>query len=318
LEPGESWCPKFTTEDLPPATTTTTTAGSGVPPTDFQAVEQDISVIDAYAAGHADEVGTPWLDNHTTPPRIVIGFTAHLAEHRAALNTQVNDPTRLLVCQSRHSTAELNAVAAELQARIQGSDAVRTSSVGPDIVHIELRADQHVLANDLLTRYGGLVEIRLGQLPYPDPASAGRSASCPTIPDGPTDYHGLRATLSQPAPVPAGADSGGTVTITNTGTTPQQLTTGSPLVAAVTRPGSLDVIGIYDAPIAGVGILRTVQPGESVTIPYLIGTASCDPTLGYSLPPGTYDVRVQILTDYQGATTVTLLMASPQQLEIVE
>jgi hypothetical protein len=312
LEPGEAWCPKSTA-----TRTTPTTAAQPVAPTADLTVEHNIGVVNAYSDEHVDESGTPWLDHSTTPSRAVIGFTAHVAEHRAALNALAADPGRLLVCQIRHSAAEVSTTAAQIQALLSSSDVVRGITVGADdTVNIQLRADQQPLADELIARYGDLIAIRLGQLAYPDPASDTSPPSCPTLPDGPTDSHGLRATLSPPGQIASGADGRGTVTITNTGNAPQQLQTGSPLVAMLTRPGSPEVVGVYDAPVAGVGFGPTVAPGESVTVAYLVGTSSCDPSLGNALPPGTYDIHVEVLTDYQTNPPTPLLTSSPQQIEI--
>jgi hypothetical protein len=84
------------------------------------------------------------------------------------------------------------------------------------------------------------------------------------------------------------------VTVTNTGGEVVSFESGSPLTALVYMPGTDEVVGIYTGGIAGVGIGAELGPGESIDVDVLGGTASCDPDLGYALPPGDYEVRAPV------------------------
>jgi hypothetical protein len=42
------------------------------------------------------------------------------------------------------------------------------------------------------------------------------------------------------------------------------------------------------------GPRRALAPGQRTRVSVPVGTASCDPTQGYVLEPGDYDVRVQL------------------------
>ena len=46
--------------------------------------------------------------------------------------------------------------------------------------------------------------------------------------------------------------------------------------------------------IGGVGIDVDLAPGASAELPVVSGTASCDPALGYLLPPGDYQVVIEV------------------------
>jgi hypothetical protein len=69
-----------------------------------------------------------------------------------------------------------------------------------------------------------------------------------------------------------------------------------------------------------IGFGATLARGESVTLDVVGGTASCDPSLGYALPPGSYEVRVrvQVQTTHDNAPTeVAYMLSDPVPLTIV-
>jgi hypothetical protein len=305
LELGESWCPKFATQPSGAMTEADMFAISAV-------AERNLGGINYYLTDPAKdaESGSAWLDSASRPARVVIGFTAHVAEHRAALAGLVRNPDEVLVCQVRHTHAETATASAEIQASLGNDGVFRSIGAGADdAVAVELRADQEAAAADLVKRYGDLVAVTVGNFPYPMPAdrSSLRADACRFANvAGPKNMQGLVATVSlNSATVRSGLDGEGIVTVTNNGSESVSINTGSPLVGAVVRSGTSTVVGVFLGAIGGLGDGATLQPGQSHDIQALFGTASCDATLGYALPPGNYEVLVPaILTSETTPTNV--------------
>jgi hypothetical protein len=96
------------------------------------------------------------------------------------------------------------------------------------------------------------------------------------------------------APVPSGADFESTVRVTNTGQETITFESGQPMIGFVFRPGEETPIAVYVGDVAGTGVGAELAPGDVIDIEVLGGTASCDPALGYRLPPGRYEVRTPV------------------------
>jgi len=256
--------------------------------------ERNLGAIYAYSNGRADEVGMAWLDNANDPPQVVIGFTAHVADHRRALADQLNDQRRVLVCQIRHSQVELITVNAEIEHALMAAESGVYLGLArsPDVVDVDFRADQTTLAAELVEDYGDTVAIRVGNFPYPMPPDLDPAACHGTEIVGPTDMNGLRATLVLDAgSVRAGQDINGTVTVTNSGNETVSIEFGGTIVGFAVLEGTGTIVGGYvGATNLALALRSTLPPGESAEIPVVIGTASCDPALGYALPAGGYEL----------------------------
>ena len=158
-----------------------------------------------------------------------------------------------------------------------------------------LRADQGPLAGQLIAEFGSRIHLTLGNFAYPlDPLTA-RDLCRPFSPAQST-VAGLRATVKLAVPsVVSGADFSATVTVTNVGTDKIVVDGADPLTAVILRHETAEVVAAYDGFIGGTGIVLNLEPGASHAISVYGGTASCNPALGYALPPGTYDVVVVVL-----------------------
>jgi hypothetical protein len=204
----------------------------------------------------------------------------------------------LIVCQAALSGTANQALQAALVQELAG----RFIGIGQGYgsVDIELPADEEQLAAELVTTYGDIVTVQVGNFEYPlSPGARPLQGVCDVDLTGPTDMGGLRATLAFDAPsFVAGDDISGTVTITNTGDQPASFSSGSPLVASIVSPGTATVVAVHTGAIAGVGDGATLQPGQTHTIPMVAGIASCDPTVGYALPPGRYEAIVPVVVQY--------------------
>jgi len=188
-----------------------------------------------------------------------------------------------------------------LARQMTGDGRYRETGGGDTVVLVHLRADQQALAAELRDRYGDLVNVFVGNFPYPMPS--GTPIAIPnectwSAPNGDDVVGGLRATPRVTGSIRSGQDGNGRVSITNTSSASVRFSGGTPYAAVLLKPGTDEVVGIYDSAIAGVGTDATLKPGGSFTVDMRIGTASCDPAMGYAVAPGTYDLVV-VLPDIQ-------------------
>jgi hypothetical protein len=306
-------CPNFVTE-----------VATGPPPTNItedgplamaqERLADDITAANAYGMAHPEDFGSIRYEN-TPTVRIVIGFTDHLDVHCAALRDLLEYPDEFELVKDAAPQNRLLAIQEEISATF--GEYVRGSGIGASGLAVSLRADGEEIAARIVEEYGNLVNLTVGALPYPDPTS-GSPQPC-EAPPPPTDPTHLvaSATLSG-GTVAAGHDYSGTVTVTNTGDETVAFESGSPLVAFVYPAGGTEVVGIYTGGIAGVGVGGDLAPGESIDIDVIGGTASCDPDLGYALPPGDYDVRVpvELYEHPSGGFAVHAILSDPVPLEI--
>ena len=302
-----------------------TVVEKGPDPTDFSEngplannqgrLQGDAATMQTYGSAHPDEFtsvrfeNSPWV-------RLVIGFTGHIQEHCAALRAMLEFPTEFQIVRLPRTATELLEVQQAIVA-LAGPH-LRSAGSGPEAIDVQLRADGISIAEQIHATYGELVKIQVGFLPYPDRTSADIDCSA-ILKDIVTDTP-LRATARlETARVVTGADFGGTVTVTNRGADVVEFESGDPMTAVIYRRGTDQVVGAYDGGIGGVGTGGTLQPGGTLDIGVLGGTASCDPTLGYALPPGLYDVRVPVdqyaHPDATGVV-ITYLLSDPVPLEI--
>lgn len=265
-----------------------------------------------YGGQHPDEFGgygLAWLG--ADDASVFAMFTDHVPDHRAALAAMVPFPDELIVCQSALSEAESRGLQSLLLEELNGR--YLSLGAGNGSVAVQLKASEEDVAADLEQRFGDAVTLRVGNFPYPIAADQRSIAACQRDVTGPTQTDaGIRASLTFSTPsVPSGVDADATVTVTNDGAETFTLISGSPLVGVVVEPATTRALAVFDGSIAGVGVGATLQPGESYDIPVLVGAASCDPTIGYTVPPGAYEVVVPVIVTHgqTGAESVNSLVA---------
>jgi hypothetical protein len=64
-----------------------------------------------------------------------------------------------------------------------------------------------------------------------------------------------------------------------------------------------------------------LAPGEQISVNVVVGTASCDISRGYALPPGTYDVRAVFPATYEDTGQIVpgpTWLSQPARLRVVE
>jgi hypothetical protein len=174
--------------------------------------------------------------------------------------------------------------------------------IGRNDVAVQLVATATRQADEILARYGPIVQVSVGFFPYPRPAVLPRNA-CAGFPGWPiVDPGPIRATLELASTqLSHVASFSAKVRVTNTGRSPVTISTGEPLEVYLYRPRETAPIGASPAAVGGVGLGPTLKPGQSFDIEAGGGTASCDLALGYELPDGPYIARAAVELDQPSA-----------------
>ena len=283
-----------------------------------QRIAGDADLAVQYGADHPDEFASLRYENGLRV-RLVIGFTAHIEQHCAALRAILEYPDEFEIIRQPATEARLDEIMGEIIDMVGGT--FQSVGRGAGVIHVNLRADGDDVAANVVAAYGDLVEITVGLLPYPD-----RFAGLPLCgpePGEATSEAPLTAAAELDSDVVAsGADFRGKVTITNSGDVAYDFQSGPTQTAVVYLPGAATPSGFFTGGMDAIGFGATLARGESVTLDVVGGTASCDPSLGYALPPGSYEVRVQVQVQVQtmhdnAPTEVAYLLSDPVPLTIV-
>ena len=284
-----------------------------------QRIAADAEAAQQYGAEHPDEFASLRFENGPRV-RLVIGFTANLAEHCAALRELLAFPEEFELIRQERTEVELH----ELQEQIVDVARpflVSAGSRAEGVIEVVLRADGEEVAGQLVAQYGDLVDVTVGLLSFPERSRPDGLTTCSPATGPPRADTPLRASLVLESDViSSGADFRATVTVMNSGVGEFDFDSGSPLTALVYRPGGSEAIGTFSGAIGGVGIGKTLRPLETIDVDVIGGTASCDPALGYALPPGSYEARavVDVLTMHDnGPTDIEYILSDPASLTIV-
>ena len=185
------------------------------------------------------------------------------------------------------------------------SPASRAEKVAPPF-RIMLRPWAVEVAAQLDARFGNDVLLTVGFLPYPvprptDPLGADRSA--PSASEEPLlDASEVGFAPVQPLVVRSGYDIHSELLVSNRGTIPVVIENPGAQLGHVLDPATGQVVGDSAEAHAWAGtapwvravpiqkrpalVPFTALPGEAVTVPILVGTASYRRSLGYAVPPG--------------------------------
>lgn len=207
--------------------------------------------------------------------------------------------------------AELRAVVDELRA-MQPSPLLGTSSNA-----VRLWAWAEDVAADLHSRLPDL-KIVVGYLRYPE-----------RLPERPLDFDAhyaqipsldptrARVALDGPLAVSCGHDGHHRLNVTNLSDAPMVAWTNGSITAHVIDPSTGSVVGISTMAQVALGVAYRAEPGDSVAIPMIVGTASVNPELGYAVPAGTWDLRptISLVSDEPGPPSEHL--TPPLRFEIV-
>lgn len=170
----------------------------------------------------------------------------------------------------------------------------------PPPYSIRLQAWAVDVAAQIYREYGTDVDLTVGFLHYPDrrrlwPGGFERPPR-PVVHDELLPEMMLSASLDEPIAVPSGHSTHSTVRLSNHQSALEVVKTNGNVTARVLDPRSGAVVGGYDGAQNAPLVTFQIQPGESSTIPLLVGTASLVGDFGYALPPGqwAFDVILEL------------------------
>ncbi len=252
-------------------------------------------------------IGVAWLYGETVVFVPAVGDRSVLDAHAAALTKRVPRPDRLVVCPTVFSEGRSRQIAAEISAKYGASFGPASPLYGIDgyvggRLIVRLRSDAADVAAEIRATYGPDVAIRRGHLLWPEgtfPAT-GKPYAC--LPFGKNAGPKIRWQLPKQVVIKAG----GSTTFAFKTTNVERVTVELPKFRAVlVRPGTNQVVA-SDARewLEAGGEPREVPPGGTVKLVGETFTDSCDPTLGYSVPAGRYEVRLVATSSYIGRASL--------------
>ncbi len=167
---------------------------------------------------------------------------------------------------------------------------------------IQLAAWADGVATDLHDRFGDNVDLTVGFLHFPDAVGRRRDRTprTPRTPDttpllAPDE---VSVSLGKPIEVLSGHDLQTDLLVRNHRTEEIVVGTNGQVTAGIVDPETGDVVGGFAGAQRMRGVPFHIQPGETVSIPMLVGTASGVPALGYVVPPGLW--AVEVVLDLRG------------------
>jgi hypothetical protein len=148
-------------------------------------------------------------------------------------------------------------------------------------------------AEELHQRFGDDIELTVGALPYP-PGRQPPHLPAPGPPADLLDPHEIAAELDGPAVVRSGHTLRHGLLLGNRTGRELQIATNGQVTAVVVDPHTGEVVGELAGPQRLPLIIFRVPPGQTERVPLLIGTASCTPRLGYTIPPGDWGIQATL------------------------
>lgn len=287
-------------------------AGGTGGPADVTRVEPMLGQVLAYGGEHADVFGTYGLIWHDSEDvSAFISFTTDVDHHRDELRSIVEYPDELIVCQAPVTGDVASGIAAQLTDELAGR--FQHVGLGGDRVEVALNADEAELAGQLVARYGPAVEVTVGALAYP---MSDATSTCGPAPAGETIDGLVIEVVPPPGPISATATSVPDLSVRLTNHDGSQITFGSGAARATILDTAGNVVATSaNVLAAAVGIGVDLGPGESVELPLVVGLASCNPDIGYTIPAGEY----QIVADVQHSDgDVTFLRSIPLTISITD
>lgn len=268
-------------------------------------LRSDVATVQRYESAHPDAIVSIRADWDGQKLRYVVLLSADQAEqHEAQLLRLVEHPDRLAFERSPRSRLLLETIRGEIQERWRTSpDGFGGLGLHGDIVAVSLRADQEVLAAELVGLYGEAVRISLGSMkPYPpsrpltdEERRTQEYLAQPRAEPEVVDIPGLVVSLELADRIVISGQNGhGRVILSNASSVIITFGSEQPLVGSVIDPDSGSRVGGYASGIAGTGLGVNLRPGETMDIGMLFGTAATWELPGYAVPAGRYLVQTDI------------------------
>jgi hypothetical protein len=159
---------------------------------------------------------------------------------------------------------------------------------------IELAPWAEAEAAGLYRRFGDLVRLTVGALPYPPGAAGSRPVPSPGQAAELLGPEEAKAELDGPAVVRSGHTLRHGLLVRNRSGAELAVATSGQVIAEVVDPGGGEVVGGFSGVQRLPLVTFRVPPGGTERIPLLIGTASFTPRLGYTVPAGEWGVQATL------------------------
>ena len=148
-------------------------------------------------------------------------------------------------------------------------------------------------AADLLDQFGDAVDLTVGALPFP-PGGAHEPRPRVLQRADRLAPQQVSVELDGPAVVRSGHTLRHGLLVRNRSSDELQVATNGAVTAVVVDPETEQVVGGFAGAQTLPLIVFAVAPGATERIPLLIGTASFDPGLGYTVPAGHWGVEATL------------------------
>ncbi len=180
---------------------------------------------------------------------------------------------------------------------------------------VRLDASALSVAHDLYQRFGDAVQVRVGLFSYPDPnAHPLRLWPFPELPTA-NEHRDFLCELDGPLTVASGASVTHAVVLTSAMSQPVEVNTNGALGALVCDPVDGRIVGGFVGAMDMPLITFPLTYGQPVRIPLGIGTASFEAALGYTVPPGKWTLKAEVLlSDRRRLWTPPLAFTITEQL----
>jgi hypothetical protein len=234
--------------------------------------------------------GMGWLDGTTVVFLEAVGDAATLQGHADALTALVPRPDRVVVCQTALSEARLREIVDTMWLTYGNGTEPRFygATKAPDgRALIQLRADGEDLARTLQTKFDNDAIFTLGHLLWPSKqfVDGFRPRKCGEVPQNTGGKFSVY--LRKPIRLKSGTATLFAGTVKNNG----KVSVEFPRYEAyITKRGSRTIVASHAQDIAYTLESRAIARGQTTPTSVMVATDSCDPSVGYALPPGTYDV----------------------------
>jgi hypothetical protein len=159
--------------------------------------------------------------------------------------------------------------------------------------HISLAAWAVDIAADLHKRFGNDVDLHVGVQDYPSGVIRGPDATNVRPRLLPNE---IEVSIEDDIEIKSGHNADVEMHLTNDG--PEQIVLHT-VIGQIIDPETDRVIGAFTGVQAMILILFRVEPGMTMSVPILLGTASLDPQLGYAIPPGRWPMQVTFYVENQ-------------------
>jgi hypothetical protein len=249
-----------------------------------------MEAVRQYGKAHPGVLEETWYDG--APQRVVALLAGDdMATHEKILRALVSSPDFLEIRHSEWPQGHLERLRLEITDFAQ--DSISSMELGKGVLGVNLRGGQVEVAASLHERYGDAVVITVGAFPYPRIESGDASIfdSNRELPDWAPLPDEVSVSLEKGIEIRSGSHVRSTLTIRNE--TMLEVVTDQ-RIAPIVDPTSGLVVGRYNGVLTMEWRRDRIPAGESKEVPILIGTASTQRDLGYSVPPGSWAIRVYL------------------------